>query len=68
MLFRAGVAWAYLKEKDPSGSAFTAAEDLFTEAETEGFEPSCPEGQPDFESGALRPLRYVSIKLTRLLL
>ena len=37
-------------------------------AETEGFEPSCPEGQPDFESGALRPLRYVSIKLTRLLL
>ena len=34
MLFRAGVAWAYLKEKDPSGSAFTAAEDLFTEAET----------------------------------
>ena len=30
-------------------------------AETVGFEPTCPCGQPDFESGSLRPLRYVSM-------
>ena len=35
----------------------------FGRAETEGFEPSCPGGQPDFESGALRPLRYVSMRI-----
>ncbi len=26
-----------------------------------GFEPTCPCGQPDFESGSLWPLRYISI-------
>ena len=28
--------------------------------ETVGFEPTCPCGQPHFECGSLRPLRYIS--------
>mgnify|MGYP007056508675 CR=1 FL=1 len=35
-------------------------------AETVGFEPTCPCGQPDFESSSLRPLRYVSMFLQHL--
>ena len=29
-------------------------------AEAVGFEPTCPLGQPHFECGSLRPLRYAS--------
>ena len=29
-------------------------------AEAVGFEPTCPFGQPHFECGSLRPLRYTS--------
>ena len=31
-------------------------------AEAVGFEPTCPLGQPHFECGSLRPLRYASKK------
>ena len=33
----------------------------FLLAEKVGFEPTCPCGQPHFECGALRPLRYFSM-------
>ena len=46
------------KKKDlPLGKSFLA------KTETEGFEPSCPCRQTDFESVSLRPLRYVSVYL-----
>ena len=32
-------------------------------AEAVGFEPTCPLGQPHFECGSLRPLRYASMCL-----
>ena len=36
------------------------SQSFLDKTETEGFEPSCPFGQTDFESVSLRPLRYVS--------
>lgn len=33
----------------------------FPLADRVGFEPTCPCGQPHFECGSLRPLRYLSI-------
>ena len=36
-------------------------------AEAVGFEPTCPCGQPHFECGSLRPLRYTSIKYSVIL-
>ena len=46
---------------NPTFLIIISFDEAFLLAEKVGFEPTCPCGQPHFECGALRPLRYFSV-------
>lgn len=56
---------AYLKAMHSKSAGFPIEAKIFylVITETMGFEPMCHCWQPDFESGSLQPLRYVSLSM-----